>query len=142
MERAERRKGMEKGDERYMLKRDRGPERLLARNIVDYRLTMGTWFFAGALVVLFGSSSAMPLMVRFASNMMWILLATATTFDCFLLCRKVKKMMRERFPQSKQKLCSLYFYVVMRAITFRKMRMPRPQIRRGRLSRPTFLTCD
>ena len=32
------------GDERYLLARDRGPERALVRNIVDSRRTVGTWF--------------------------------------------------------------------------------------------------
>ena len=56
-ERAEASAGMRAGDERYLLARDRGPERALVRNIVDSRRTVGTWFFAGALIVLIGSST-------------------------------------------------------------------------------------
>ena len=40
---------MRAGDERYLLARDRGPERALVRDIVDSRRTVGTCFFGGAL---------------------------------------------------------------------------------------------
>lgn len=131
VERKERMEGLAAGDARFMLNRDKGPERALVRDIVDYRLTVGTWFFAGALIILVGSSAAMPLEIRFASNILWIILATATTIDSVLICRRIKKMIRARFPKTQQKLGSLYFYAIMRAITFRRMRMPRPRIKLG-----------
>ncbi|MBT8227687.1 MAG: DUF3043 domain-containing protein [Dactylosporangium sp.] len=130
-EREERKQAMASGDARFMLKRDRGPTRALVRDIVDYRLTVGTWFFAGALIVLVGSNAMMPLEIRFASNILWILLATATIIDSILLCRKIKTLVRERLPETEEKMGSLYFYGVMRGITFRRMRMPRPRIKLG-----------
>ncbi len=48
------------GKEEYLLARDKGPERALVRDIVDSRRTVGTFFFGGALIVLIGSSGAMP----------------------------------------------------------------------------------
>ena len=45
-ERAEATTGMRNGDEKFLLARDRGPERALVRAIVDSRRTVGTWFFA------------------------------------------------------------------------------------------------
>jgi len=130
-DRDERRKAMMAGDERYLLARDRGAERALVRDIVDCRRTMGTWFFGGALIVLFGSSNAMPPPVRLASNLLWALLALATVADSFLLARQIKKLVTERFPKTTVKLGSLYFYGVMRGITFRRMRVPRPRIALG-----------
>lgn len=130
-ERAERRRGAVEGDERFMLKRDRGPERALVRDIVDHRMTAGTWFFAGALVVLVGTSSAMPIEVRVASNVIWMALAAATVVDSFLITRKIKTLMAARFPRSEEKVRRLYYYGVLRAITFRRMRMPRPRIKLG-----------
>ncbi|WP_089013288.1 DUF3043 domain-containing protein [Micromonospora inositola] len=111
--------------------RDRGPERLLARNVVDSRRTVGTWFFGGALIVLVGSNQAMPPIVRLASNVMWGALALGVVVDSVLISRKIKKLMRERFPKSDQKLGSLYLYAIMRSITFRRMRAPAPRVNIG-----------
>nr|MDT0658944.1 DUF3043 domain-containing protein [Micromonospora sp. DSM 115978] len=111
--------------------RDRGPERLLARNVVDSRRTVGTWFFGGALVVLLGSSPSMPPVVRLASNLLWAALAAGVVVDSVLIARKIKKLVRERFPRTDQRMGSLYLYAIMRAITFRRMRAPVPQVNIG-----------
>ncbi|MFV2101395.1 DUF3043 domain-containing protein [Micromonospora sp. LOL_024] len=111
--------------------RDRGPERLLTRNVVDSRRTVGTWFFGGALVVLIGSNQAMPPAIRLASNLLWGALAIGVVIDSVLISRKIKKLVRERFPNSTQRLGSLYVYAIMRSITFRKLRTPAPRVAIG-----------
>ncbi|MEV4121202.1 DUF3043 domain-containing protein [Micromonospora sp. NPDC049645] len=111
--------------------RDRGPERLLARNVVDSRRTVGTWFFGGALIVLLGSNAAMPAPVRLISNVLWGVLALGVVVDSVLICRKISKLVRERFPKTDQRMGSLYLYAVMRSITFRRMRAPAPQVNLG-----------
>ncbi|WP_213450741.1 DUF3043 domain-containing protein [Rhizomonospora bruguierae] len=130
-ERAEASAGMRAGDERYLLARDKGPERALVRDIVDSRYSIGTWFFGGALVVLVGSNGAMPLIVRQVSNLLWAFLALAMIVDGVFISRKVKRLVRERFPKTTQRMGSLYMYAVMRSITFRRMRIPRPRIAIG-----------
>jgi hypothetical protein len=122
---------MRRGDERYMLPRDKGPERALVRDIVDRRRTVGTWFFGGALVVIIGSSAAMPPVIRLAANLLWVALAVALVADAFLIARKVKKMVRERYPKTGQRMGSLYIYAIMRSITFRRMRVPKPRVALG-----------
>ncbi|SCL16447.1 Protein of unknown function [Micromonospora nigra] len=111
--------------------RDRGPERLLARNVVDSRRTVGTWFFGGALIVLIGSNAAMPPAIRLASNLLWGALAVGLVIDSVLISRKIKKLVRDRFPHTDQRMGSLYFYAIMRAITFRKLRTPEPRVKIG-----------
>jgi hypothetical protein len=130
-ERAEAAAGMRAGDERYLLARDRGPERALVRNIVDSRRTVGTWFFAGALIVLVGSSTKMPVQVQVAANLLWALLAVGVVVDSVLISRKVRKLVNERFPKSTVRTGSLYMYGIMRGLTFRRMRVPKPQISLG-----------
>ena len=130
VERAEASAGMKAGDERYLLARDRGAERALTRNIVDSRRTVGTWFFGGALIVLIGSTVRVPI-IQLASNLLWALLAIAVIVDSVLIARRVKKLVLERFPKTKQKLGSLQLYGVMRALSFRRMRVPKPQAKFG-----------
>ncbi|MER7417812.1 DUF3043 domain-containing protein [Micromonospora peucetia] len=111
--------------------RDRGPERLLARNVVDSRRTVGTWFFGGALIVLIGSNAAMPPIVRLVSNVLWGALALGVVIDSILISRKIRKLVRERFPNTGQRMGSLYLYAIMRSITFRRMRAPAPRVNLG-----------
>ena len=129
-ERAEAAAGMKAGDERYLLARDRGSERLLVRNIIDSRRTVGTWFFGGALIVLVGSTVRIPV-VQLASNVLWLLLAIGVVIDSVLIARRVKSLVRERFPKTTQRMGSLQLYGVMRALTFRRMRVPKPQVELG-----------
>ena len=130
-ERAEAAAGMKAGDERYLLARDRGPERRLVRDIVDCRRTAGTWFFAGAIVVLIGSSTRMPIQVQVAANVLWAVLAIAVILDSILISRKVRRLVRERFPKTNQRMGSLALYGIMRGLTFRRMRVPKPQVPLG-----------
>jgi hypothetical protein len=129
--RAEERAGMMAGDERYLLPRDRGPEKGLARDVVDSRRTVGTYFFGGALLVLLGSNRAMPVAVQIASNVLWALLALGVVVDSWFICRKIKRMVHERLPQSKTGTRGLYVYAIMRGVTFRRMRIPKPRVRIG-----------
>jgi len=127
-QRAESMEGMKRGDEKYLRPRDKGPERALVRDIVDARRTVGTWFFGGALIVLIGSSAAMPPAIRLVANLLWALLALGVVLDAILISRKIKKLIGERFPDTTQRPRSLYLYGIMRSITFRRMRMPKPRV--------------
>jgi len=130
-ERAESREGMLRGDEKHLLPRDKGPERALVRDIIDSRRNVGTWFFLGALVILVGTNRAMPVPVQLGANILWFTLAFAFIVDCVLISRKVSKLVTERHPKSEQRKGSLYLYAIMRSITFRKLRMPKPRVKPG-----------
>ncbi len=130
-ERAEAAAGMRAGDERYLLARDRGPERALVRNIVDSRRTVGTWFFAGAIIVLLGSSTRMPVAVQLAANLLWAVLAVGVILDSWLIARRVRRLVKERYPDTTQRMGSLSLYGVMRGLTFRRMRVPKPAVDLG-----------
>ncbi|GAA1744652.1 DUF3043 domain-containing protein [Luedemannella helvata] len=130
-ERAENRAAMLAGREDKLLPRDRGPERRLVRDIVDSRRNIGTMFFVGALIVIIGSMKSMPVPVQVAANLFWVFLALAVIVDSFLLCRKVRRLMKERFPKTTTRMGGHYFYAIMRSITFRRIRMPAPQVKIG-----------
>ncbi|MFC7245892.1 DUF3043 domain-containing protein [Catellatospora aurea] len=129
-DRAESMAGMKKGDERYLLPRDKGPERRLVRDYVDSRRTVGTWFFGGAFLIFFLIQVRDP-RIALAANVIWLLLALAVVVDSVFICRKIKKLVKANYPKTTQRMGSLYMYAVMRAITFRRMRMPNPQVKIG-----------
>jgi hypothetical protein len=125
-ERMESRAGMMRGDERYLLARDRGPVRALVRDIVDSRRNVGTWFLAGAFVVLVGGSIPSPA-VRSAANVIWLLLVLALLLDAVVLSRGIRRAVRDRFPDE-TKFGGHYMYAVLRSTVFRRMRTPRPRV--------------
>jgi len=49
--------------------------------------------------------------------------------DSVLISRKVKRLVRERYPKSEVRGLSLY--AIMRGITFRGMRVPKPRVKIG-----------
>ena len=48
-----------------------------------------------------------------------------------VLGSKIKKLVRDRFPKTTQRMGSLYLYGIMRGLTFRRMRVPKPQVALG-----------
>lgn len=130
-ERAEARQAMMRGDEKFLPERDRGPERTLVRNIVDARRNIGTWFFAGAVVILIGTWPGVPNPIRFAFDMAWVVLLVAVVIDSVLLARLIRKLVFGRYPKSTQRKGGLYFYGLMRSLTLRRMRIPKPQVSVG-----------
>jgi hypothetical protein len=129
-ERTEALQGMRKGDERYLMARDRGPERRLVRDIVDSRRNIGSYFIIGALIVLVGSITKVSIVVL-VSNILWFALALLMVIDSLLIARRVKRLVRERFPKTDQRIGSLQLYGVMRALQFRRFRTPNPQVTIG-----------
>jgi len=129
--RAEQRAGMLAGKEEFLPARDKGPERSLVRDIVDSRRNLATYFLPGALIVILASSGAMPKQIQLGANLFWVLLAVAVVIDSVLLSMKVKKILGKRFPKANRPARSHYFYAVMRAFQFRKLRLPAPKVKVG-----------
>jgi len=130
-ERAASRAGMQRGDERYLLARDRGPERKLVRDLVDARRNVGTWFFAGAFIVIVGSSSGLPAQVRLAANVLWLGLIAVLILDSVLIARMIKREVTARHPGTTERMGALYFYGITRSTMFRRLRSPRPTVGPG-----------
>jgi hypothetical protein len=55
----------------------------------------------------------------------------AFVVDGFFLCRKIRKLVRERLPKQDVRWASLYGYAVMRTLSFRRIRIPRPRVKIG-----------
>jgi hypothetical protein len=129
--RVEQRAGMMEGKEEYLLPRDKGPERALVRDLVDSRRNLASYFLPSAVIIVIGGSGSMPPAVRTGSTVLWFVLLLATVVDSVLLCRRLTKMLAERFPRSTVRPRSLYFYAVMRSISLRRMRIPKPRVKTG-----------
>ncbi|WP_051392774.1 DUF3043 domain-containing protein [Glycomyces arizonensis] len=128
-ERARIAEGQWKGDplyDKYHLPRDRGPERLLVRDIVDSRRTVAQYFFAFTMVLLLATNiflNAVGILM-----LVWVAMMAGLVLDSYFLCRKVRKLVWKRFPNTKQRKGGLYWYAIQRSIMFRSMRTPKPRM--------------
>lgn len=123
------RDAMMRGEESALLPRDRGPEKRLVRNIVDARRNIGSYFFGIVLVLLLLSSVSPGLLAL--GDLIFLFMLLAIAVDSYLLSRRIKRVVAERMPKSTVRPGVLYRYGIMRALSLRFMRIPKPQVKTG-----------
>ncbi|MDE2591575.1 MAG: DUF3043 domain-containing protein [Actinomycetales bacterium] len=123
------REGMMAGDERYLTARDRGPQRRLARDIVDSRFTVGELLMPALFVIIIVSALPDKRIELITLFIMWGLFI-ALAIDGMLIGRKVQKRLAEKYGEDKVER-GLRWYAAMRSIQMRMMRLPKPQVKRG-----------
>lgn len=127
---AARRAGMAAGDDKYVMARDKGPVRAYIRDVVDSRRNVGSLFLVALVLMLGLSAPAVPAM-RVASNFVLLGFIALLVVDSVFLSRRVKRMVSAKFPKNDEKWGALYRYAVMRAMSVRMMRMPKPKVKPG-----------
>ncbi|WP_434994231.1 DUF3043 domain-containing protein [Arthrobacter sp. Ld5] len=126
-ERAKMRRALDTDDERYLPLRDKGPNRRYVRQFVDARVNVGEFLMIAALVFVI-LSFFQSLAVQSAVLMAFWVLIVAVILDCVLLRRKLRKKLTEKFGSPNQ---GDLWYGVTRALQLRRLRLPKPQVRRG-----------
>ena len=128
--RAQMREGLRSGDERFLPARDRGPERRLVRDIVDSRRNAGVLFLVVAVFYIAGLF-VRDVRVQALAVSLWLAVLVMLLIDSFYLGFRIRKLVRDRFPDTKQSMRGLIFYGVTRATMIRRWRMPAPQVEVG-----------
>ncbi|WP_067463297.1 DUF3043 domain-containing protein [Actinomadura macra] len=127
-ERVRARAGMAKGEEKYLLKRDKGPVRRLARNYVDARRTFGSYLMYALFAIVILSLMPIPaarLLGLFAPPVVLLIVLAEGVF----LSRGIKRLAAERHPDEDTRGVGLY--AAMRAMQIRRLRMPAPMVKPG-----------
>jgi hypothetical protein len=73
----------------------------------------------------------MPLPVQSGSTFVFLFMMLALVVDSVFLCRKVHRVVKERLPKADVRFGALYRYAIMRTISFRRMRVPKPRVKVG-----------
>lgn len=126
---SQRRERMMAGDEAYLLPRDQGPVRRFVRDVVDSRHNVLGLFMPSALGLMF-VMFAVPQLQFYMSPAMMALMVLMM-IDGVILGRKVSKLVDEKFPDNTESRWKLGLYAAGRASQLRRMRAPRPQVKRG-----------
>jgi hypothetical protein len=114
------------GDEKALSARDRGPERRYARDLVDSRHTIGEYFLYLAIgVLVIGLIPATAVV----SQVLLLGIVLALVIDSVRIHRRTSAALKAKFPTSD--LSGVARYAVMRGMVTRRMRVPKPQVKRG-----------
>ena len=123
------RQAMDTGDEKFLPLRDKGPQKRFARDYVDARFSLGEYLMFGALIFVIVS-----LLVPASSEQMiyvlggfWVMFL-AVFVDVFILSRKLRKRLAEKFGEVER---GTVWYGSMRSLQFRRLRLPKPLVKRG-----------
>ena len=114
-----------RGEESALPVKDKGPARRFVRNYVDERKSVTEYFLVFIMFILFLTVIPSPAVqlgaiVLMYSAMIWV------AIDGFLLSRRVKKLVTEKFPDQPTKGLGLYGW--MRSTQLRRLRAPSPQV--------------
>jgi len=126
---SERRNRMLAGEEKFLLPRDRGPERAYVRDLVDSRRNLVGLFMPLALVLIM-SMFLGPVVQQYVTLAMFLLMLLMV-IEGIYLGRLVNRKVRERYPDSAQGGFGLGWYAFVRASQIRKLRAPLPRVKPG-----------
>ena len=117
-----------RGDENALPLRDKGPVKKFARNYVDSRRSIGEYFLPIIFVVLILTLVPSKVFQLGIILIMYSVLLISVV-DGFFLSRKLKKAVSEKFPGAELKGVGMYGW--LRSTQMRRMRTPRPAVKRG-----------
>lgn len=127
-ERQARADGLRRGDESALPARDRGPVRRYVRDIVDSRFNVAEFFMPviGIVILL---NVIRPL--AGIATYIWLITLVGLVVDSVVLRLRLKKLLTAKFPSGQTK--GALAYGLLRALQFRKLRLPKPMVKRGAL---------
>jgi hypothetical protein len=121
--------GMANGDEKYLPLRDKGPQRRYVRDYIDARFNLGEFIIPAMFVVIL--LTLVPAPELQAGVMLglyaFVLIVIA---DCVFVNFRLMKKLRVKFGAENVER-GLRWYATMRALQFRRLRLPKPQVKRG-----------
>jgi hypothetical protein len=124
------REALNSGDERYLPVRDKGPVRRFARDFVDSRFVVAEFFLPMAVVILilsvFGNANRQ---IQNIALVLWAGLIIMIVLDSIGIWIRLRKQLNERFPNEPKR--GAIPYALMRSLQVRRLRLPKPQVKRG-----------
>ncbi|WP_413229814.1 DUF3043 domain-containing protein [Kitasatospora purpeofusca] len=127
-EREKQRQALVDGDERHLPARDKGPVRKFTRDYVDARWSLAEFFLPAAVLILVLSIVKVPAL-QLLSTVLFLLFFVLVILDFVRLGFGLRKQLAERFAG--QNTRGAVAYGLMRILQMRRLRLPKPQVRRG-----------
>nr|WP_199821295.1 DUF3043 domain-containing protein [Streptomyces sp. NRRL B-3229] len=116
------------GDERYLPARDKGPVRKFARDFIDSRFNVAEFFLPMAVVILVLSMVRVGALQNIAL-LLWLVVIVLIVLDAIVNGFRLRKQLLARFPDHNRR--GAVGYALMRSLQMRRLRLPKPQVKRG-----------
>ncbi|GGZ93685.1 membrane protein [Streptomyces spiroverticillatus] len=125
---AKQREALASGDERYLPVRDKGPVRKFTRDFVDSRFFVAEFFLPMAVIILVLSMIQVGNLQTIAL-LLWMIVIVLIVIDSIGLAIRLKKQLNARYPDEPKR--GAVAYGLMRSLQMRRLRLPKPQVKRG-----------
>ncbi|GHH40665.1 MULTISPECIES: DUF3043 domain-containing protein [Streptomyces] len=125
---AKQREALASGDERYLPARDKGPVRKFARDFIDSRFCIAEFFLPLAVIILVLSMVQIAQLQNVAL-LLWLFVIVMIVVDSIGIAIRMKKQLNARFPDEPKR--GAVAYALMRSLQMRRLRLPKPQVKRG-----------
>ncbi|WP_037577192.1 DUF3043 domain-containing protein [Phaeacidiphilus oryzae] len=130
-EREKQRLAMMNGEERALPPRDKGPVRRFCRDYVDSRFTVAEWFLPLAVIILLLSVMRAP-GLQSITLLLWLLMIVVIVLQSAFIGFRLRKALRAKFPdKGPGEFRGAVGYALMRTLQMRRLRLPKPQVKRG-----------
>ena len=127
-ERARRMEAMRRGEAWALPRKDQGPVKALARDVVDSRRGISEYYLYG-IVVLILLLFIPALKGTIIVDLVILAVLLVIVGEGWLVSRRVLRLARERFPGESTR--GIGMYTALRGTQLRKMRVPAPRVQRG-----------
>ena len=124
--RARVKEGAQRGDARYLAKRDAGPVRKLVRDTVDSRRNLGVIILPLAVLLLVAQLSGSPVLITVLLAI-WLASVLALLLDAVITGALIRRSVQAAFPEE-PRLLSHVGYGLLRSTVFRRFRLPPPTV--------------
>jgi len=125
---ARQREALASGDERYLPARDKGPVRRFVRDFIDSRFCIAEFFLPLAVLILVLSMVRVNNIQNIAL-LLWLGVIVMIVVDSIGIWIRLRKQLNERFPNEPKR--GAIAYGLMRSLQMRRLRLPKPQVKRG-----------
>lgn len=127
-DRIRRTEAYQRGEQWALPRKDQGPIKALARNVVDAHRGVGEYYMiiVFVLIVLLVVPSQS---IKLIGELVVILLLVVALGEGWFLSRRTRRLARERYPGESTQ--GIGVYIAMRSISLRRMRVPRPVVKPG-----------
>ncbi|HEY6480004.1 MAG TPA: DUF3043 domain-containing protein [Streptosporangiaceae bacterium] len=124
-DRSRRMEAMRRGEDWALPRKDQGPVKGLARDVVDSRRGVSEYYLYG-IVVLVAALFIPGLRQNFVVDYVILIILAVIIIEGWYVSNKVIRMAKERYPGSSTR--GVRVYTALRGTQIRKMRVPAPRV--------------
>jgi Protein of unknown function (DUF3043) len=124
-DRTRRTEAMRRGEDWALPRKDQGPVKALARDVVDGRRGVSEYYLYG-IVVLIAALFIPALRENLVVDYVILVILAVIVIEGFYVSNKVIKLARERYPAESTR--GIRVYTALRGTQIRKMRVPAPRV--------------